>query len=134
MEFSQQDKERLLTSMLNLCNDRKDLLGSDLLVMKEFKTQIFAGKKSIEDLILNRNNSYFLKEESSRIVVFYSFLKTLGSKRTNELDQLLYAKNAGLKLGLNSIGTSQVIHKFRNSKDKEVNLNEVLSAFSLYQN
>ena len=134
MDFSQEDKHSLLQNLLDISNEKKEYLGSDLKSILEFGAQLSVDEVSIEELILNTKNTYFLKEENSRIVVFYSFLKMLGTKRLNSFEKMLFAKEAGLKLGLNSIGVSQMIHLFKTGKSSKMTVSDAIRHFKVYQN
>ncbi|MFT6745980.1 MAG: hypothetical protein ACJAZ2_000318 [Glaciecola sp.] len=134
MIFSQKDKERLLENLNMISNDHKKFLGTDLKSVKKLGGLLFEQEISISEIILNQNGHYLLKEENSRTVVFYSFLKMLGKERLNQLNHVLVAKETGLKLGLNSIGVAQLVFKIRRYGFSMMNIAEVVKLFKVYNN
>ena len=102
--------------------------------IQKLGTLLFDQEISISEMILNQNEHYLLKQENSRIVVFYSFLKMLGKERLNQLNHVLLAKETGLKLGLNSIGVAQLVFKVRRYGFSTMNVDEVVKLFKTYNN
>lgn len=134
MNFSIEDKNCLLKNLLIVSGDYKKFLGSDSKSIKEIDMLLVDQEISISELILNQSQGHLLKEENARIIVFYSFLKTLGVKRLNQLNLVLIAKETGLKLGLNSIGVAQLIFKIRRFNFSVMNVPEVVKLFKVYNN
>ena len=134
MDFSQEDKDCLLKNLNVISSDYKDFSGSDFKSIQALGIMLFDKEISISEMILNQNRHSLLKEENSRIVVFYSFLKMLGKERLNQLSFLLLAKETGLKLGLNSIGVAQLIFRIKRHGFTTTNVNEVAKLFNIYNN
>ena len=134
MDFSQKDKDCLLKNLDVISADCKEFLGSDLKSIQELGSLILDQEISISEMILNKNQHFLLKEENSRIIVFYSFLNMLGKERLNQLNFVLLAKETGLKLGLNSIGVAQLVFKFRRNEISGTKIKEVVKLFKIYNN
>jgi hypothetical protein len=134
MDFSEKDKDCLLKNLDLINTGCKEFSGSDLKSIQELGSLIVDQEISISEMILNQNQHYLLKEENSRIIVFYSFLKILGKDRLNQLNFVLLAKETGLKLGLNSIGVAQLLFKFRRNEIAATKIKEVVQLFKIYNN
>ena len=134
MDFSQEDKDCLVKNLNAISNDFKDFSGNDFKSIQELGVMLFDKEISISEMILNQNRHSLLKEENSRIVMFYSFLKMLGKERLNQLNFLLQAKETGLKLGLNSIGVAQLIFRIKCHGFNTINIYEVAKLFKVYNN
>lgn len=133
MEFSEKDKLAFRNNLLSFDNELAEQLGINSSSIQQLNIE-FNEKSSLEELINNKKNSYFLKEENTRIVFFYSFLKTIGTKRLFSADEIVLAKNIGLNLGLNAIGVAQLIHHFKTGNVHKLSTSKVLKNFQLYQN
>lgn len=133
MDFSQEDKDCLHKNLSLISNDYKALLGNDLSSIKEIET-LLVDQDAISNTILKGNNGHFLKKENARIIVFYSFLKMIGRNRLTELNYVLISKEAGLKLGLNSIGVAQLVFKIRRYGFSVMNVAEVVKLFKVNNN
>ncbi|MFT6716345.1 MAG: hypothetical protein ACJA0Q_000981 [Saprospiraceae bacterium] len=134
MDFSKEDKDCLLNNLNVISTDYKEFLGGDLKSIQELGTLLLDQDISISEMILNQNRHYLLKEENSRIIVFYSFLKMLGKERLNQLNFVLLAKETGLKLGLNSIGVAQLVFKIRQDGFSAVRVRKIVKLFKVYNN
>jgi hypothetical protein len=134
MDFSEKDKDCLLKNLDLINTGCKEFSGSDLKSIQELGSLIVDQEISISEMILNQNQHYLLKEENSRIIVFYSFLKMLGKDRLNQLNFVLLTKETGLKLGLNSIGVAQLLFKFRRNEIAATKIKEVVQLFKIYNN
>lgn len=134
MEFTSEEKKELLSDLLQYSREGRFMFDSETEKLEALSIHLSDNSDSVENSIIHKKNSYFLKDEKARRIVFYSYLSMVGSERLHSLNNVVSAKNMGLQLGLSSIAVAQLIHRVRIGDIKRNEIDKVSTLFDVYSN
>lgn len=134
MSLNKKERNTLISNFLDLCGSSNDLKGLNLQSIVHVDIESEESSRIFWELLEARKKSKLIHNEKARIAMFYSFVIGMNRDKLTDFDYVYAAKEIGLKLGLPSIGVSQVLHEVRRGTFDKSSVTSVVELFSTYSN